>query len=60
MARRWMLSLHKIETGINTVNASSAKGSGQYYDIHGRKLNDPTRGINIYISDGKAVKRIIK
>ena len=60
--RNWQLVRlkDKIETGINTVNASSAKGSGQYYDIHGRKLNGPTRGINIYISDGKAVKRIIK
>lgn len=60
--RNWQLVrlTDKITNGINTVNTSSVKSSGQYYDILGRKLNGPKRGINIYISDGKAVKRIIK
>ena len=43
-----------VETDNNSIEVSR-------YDIHGRRLNEPTRGVNIVIySDGTTRKEIIK
>lgn len=57
--RNWQLVrlTDKITDGIDTAITTADKAPGQYYDIYGRKLNGPTHGINIYISNGKAVKQ---
>ena len=47
-----MLKVQKID--CNAIEVSR-------YDIHGRRLNEPTRGINIIkMSDGSTRKEIVK
>jgi len=45
-------------TGISSVNADTEQPA-KYYDINGRQLSKPQRGLNIIIQpDGKVVKKI--
>jgi len=50
-----------IANAIEEVKASKATTEIARYDIHGRKLNTPQRGINIIrYSDGKAKRVVVK
>ena len=40
-------------TGINTVQGSGLKVNGEVYDLQGRRIQKPTKGL--YIVDGKKV-----
>lgn len=47
--------------GIQNINADNSKTEIERYDIFGRKLNNPTKGINIIkFSDGTSSKVFIK
>ena len=49
------------EDAIEEVKASKATTEVARYDIHGRKLSTPQRGINIIrYSDGKAKRVVVK
>jgi hypothetical protein len=38
-------------TGVNTLNVERKTMNGDYYDLQGRKVAQPTKGL--YIKDGK-------
>jgi hypothetical protein len=40
-------------TGINNLTPSLSKGEGEYFDLQGRKVAQPTKGV--YIINGKKV-----
>ena len=49
------LTVHVVEdTGINSM-ASDTKADARYYDLQGRRVNQPTKGI--YIVNGKKIVR---
>lgn len=46
-------------TGIESIEAGKSSGNASYYDVNGRQLPTPRRGLNIVIdNDGKASKVI--
>ena len=40
-------------TGINAVNGSELKVNGEYYNLNGQRVANPTKGL--YIVNGKKV-----
>lgn len=59
--RNWQFVRVKTDagTGIRTAGAGPTGGVTQYYDLSGKRLSAPVRGINILHADGKSVKRAI-
>lgn len=51
-AKSLSLSPEQVTTGINTVQGSGVKVNG-YYDLQGRRVSQPTKGL--YIMDGKKI-----
>jgi len=50
-----------MATGIRSVANSGATGQTTYFDLSGRRVNEPTKGICIVRgADGKVTKRIVK
>lgn len=46
------------DSGVDEIEA--AEGEGVWYDLQGRRVDNPSRGLYIYKTAGKAVKRIVK
>ena len=46
-------------TAIDTLN-TIANDKAEYYDLQGKRLNEPQKGINIVKRGGKTMKVIIK
>ncbi|WP_337386336.1 hypothetical protein [Prevotella sp.] len=46
-------------TAIDTLNAI-ANYNAEYYDLQGKRLNEPQKGISIMKRGGKTMKVIIK
>lgn len=59
--RNWQFVRVKTDagTGIRTAGAGPTGGVTQYYDLSGKRLSAPVKGINILHADGKSVKRAI-
>jgi len=53
IAAREFLGLDGDATGISDLTPSLSKGEGEYYDLQGRKVAQPTKGL--YIVNGKKV-----
>ena len=53
IAAREFLGLDGDATGIDNLTPSLSKGEGEYYDLQGRKVAQPTKGL--YIVNGKKV-----
>ena len=53
IAAREFLGLDGDATGIGNLTPSLSKGEGEYYDLQGRKVAQPTKGL--YIVNGKKV-----
>jgi hypothetical protein len=47
------VSLTNTETGISNIKMDMNKGDGNIYDLSGRRLQNPTKGINI--QNGKKI-----
>lgn len=52
------LKFSEAASGVNGIEADNA--AGVYYDLQGRKVANPAKGIYIYKTGDKAVKRVIK
>lgn len=46
------------DSGVDEIEA--AEGEGVWYDLQGRRVDNPSKGLYIYKTAGKAVKRIVK
>ena len=52
-ARRFSINVGDNTTAIETVGIATLEGEGQYYDLQGRRVMQPQKGI--YIRNGKKV-----
>ena len=58
-AKMFSIGISDSTTAINTIN-TIANDKAEYYDLQGKRLNEPQKGINIVKRNGKTMKVIIK
>ena len=58
-AKMFSIGISDSTTVIDTINAI-ANDKAEYYDLQGKRLNEPQKGINIVKRNGKTMKVIIK
>ena len=58
-AKMFSIGISDSTTAIDTINAI-ANDKAEYYDLQGKRLNEPQKGINIVKRNGKTMKVIIK
>ena len=58
-AKMFSIGFDDITTAIDTLN-TIANDKAEYYDLQGKRLNEPQKGINIVKRNGKTMKVIIK
>ena len=49
---------YEVNTGVSAVDA--AEGEATYFDLNGRQVKNPAKGLYIKVVDGKASKVIVK
>ena len=49
-----------IATGISTVKAGGDKKSAGWYDLQGRRLTEPRKGVNIIRYNDGTAKKVLK
>ncbi|MBD5294774.1 MAG: hypothetical protein HDS25_00425 [Bacteroides sp.] len=52
------LTFNAANSGVEAIDADNAEGV--YYDLQGRRVDNPSQGIYIYKTGAKAVKRVVK
>ena len=58
-AKMFSIGFDDSTTAIDTIN-TIANDKAEYYDLQGKRLNEPQKGINIVKRNGKTMKVIIK
>ena len=58
-AKMFSIGFDDSITTIDTIN-TIANDKAEYYDLQGKRLNEPQKGINIVKRGGKTMKVIIK
>ena len=58
-AKMFSIGISDSATAIDTLN-TIANDKAEYYDLQGKRLNEPQKGINIVKRNGKTMKVIIK
>ena len=58
-AKMFSIGISDSTTAIDSLN-TIADDKAEYYDLHGKRLNEPQKGINIVKRGGKTMKVIIK
>ena len=58
-AKMFSIGISDSTTAIDSLN-TIANDKAEYYDLQGRRLNEPQKGINIVKRNGKTMKVIIK
>ena len=58
-AKMFSIGISDSTTAIDSLNAI-ADDKAEYYDLQGKRLNEPQKGINIVKRNGKTMKVIIK
>ena len=58
-AKMFSIGISDSTTAVDTINAI-ANDKAEYYDLQGKRLNEPQKGINIVKRNGKTMKVIIK
>ena len=58
-AKMFSIGISDSTTAIDSLN-TIADDKAEYYDLHGKRLNEPQKGINIMKRGGKTMKVIIK
>ena len=58
-AKMFCISISGNSTAIDSLN-TIANDKAEYYDLQGKRLNEPQKGINIVKRGGKTMKVIIK
>ena len=58
-AKMFSIGISDSTTAIDSLNAI-ADNKAEYYDLQGKRLNEPQKGINIVKRNGKTMKVIIK
>lgn len=58
-AKMFSIGISDSTTAIDTLN-TIADDKAEYYDLQGKRLNEPQKGINIVKRNGKTMKVIIK
>ena len=58
-AKMFSIGFDDSTTAIDTLN-TIANDKAEYYDLQGKRLNEPQKGINIVKRNGKTMKVIIK
>ena len=58
-AKMFSIGISDSTTAIDSLN-TIANDKAEYYDLQGKRLNEPQKGINIVKRNGKTVKVIIK
>ena len=58
-AKMFSIGISDSATAIDTLN-TIANDKAEYYDLQGKRLNEPQKGINIVKRGGKTMKVIIK
>ena len=58
-AKMFSIGISDCTTAIDTLN-TIANDKAEYYDLQGKRLNEPQKGINIVKRNGKTMKVIIK
>ena len=58
-AKMFSIGISDSTTAIDTIN-TIANDKAEYYDLQGKRLNEPQKGINIVKRNGKTMKVIIK
>ena len=58
-AKMFSIGISDSTTAIDTIN-TIANDKTEYYDLQGKRLNEPQKGINIVKRGGKTMKVIIK
>ena len=58
-AKMFSIGISDSTTAIDSLN-TIANDKAEYYDLHGKRLNEPQKGINIVKRGGKTMKVIIK
>ena len=58
-AKMFSFGISDSTTAIDTLN-TIANDKAEYYDLQGKRLNEPQKGINIVKRNGKTMKVIIK
>ena len=58
-AKMFCISISGNSTAIDSLNAID-NDKAEYYDLQGKRLNEPQKGINIVKRNGKTMKVIIK
>ena len=58
-AKMFSIGISDSTTAIDTIN-TIANDKTEYYDLQGKRLNEPQKGINIVKRNGKTMKVIIK
>ena len=58
-AKMFCISISDSTTAIDSLN-TIANDKAEYYDLQGKRLNEPQKGINIVKRGGKTMKVIIK
>ena len=58
-AKMFSIGISDSTTAIDTLN-TIANDKAEYYDLQGKRLNEPQKGINIVKRNGKTMKVIIK
>ena len=59
-ARMFSIRLGDGTTGIKQLEADTADGKTEYYDLQGHRLQDLQKGVNIVKRGGKTMKVVIK
>ena len=58
-AKMFSIGISDSTTAIDSLN-TIANDKAEYYDLQGKRLNEPQKGINIVKRNGKTMKVIIK
>ena len=58
-AKMFSIGISDSTTAIDNLN-TIANDKAEYYDLQGKRLNEPQKGINIVKRNGKTMKVIIK
>ena len=59
LSKMFSIGISDSTTAIDNLNAI-ANDNAEYYDLQGKRLNEPQKGINIVKRNGKTMKVIIK
>lgn len=59
-AKMISLDAGRVPTSLDGITAADTVAKTEYYDIHGRRLSGPQKGLNIVRRGGKAIKILLE